>query len=90
MLNATSVRAQDSALSQFLRYVPVLPEELTKEAQKMVGILKARRLVSDITFEDVLGDVRTHALSPEESVACLKWWAQVWATGKGSDALKAK
>jgi hypothetical protein len=40
----------------------------------MVSALRAKGMLKDITFADVLEELRKRPLSAEEMVACLQWW----------------
>lgn len=71
---ALEVRMPDPMFSAFLRELPVFPEELLDGSKLMVAALRARGMLKDITFADVLKELRERPLSEEEMVACLQWW----------------
>lgn len=72
--SAFDVRMPDPTFSAFLRELPVFPEELLDSSKSMVASLRTRGMLKDITFPDVLKELRERPLSEEEMVACLQWW----------------
>jgi len=64
----------DPTFSAFLRELPVFPEELMDSSKPMVAALRERGMLKDITFADVLKELRARPLPEEEMVACLQWW----------------
>ena len=72
--SALDVRMPDPTFSGFLRDLPVFPEELLNSSKSVVAALRARGMLRDITFADVLKELRGRPLSEEEMVACLQWW----------------
>ena len=71
--SAIDVRMPDPALSAFLSGLPVFPEELLESSKLMVAALREKGMLKDITFADVLKELRDRPLSEEEMVACLQW-----------------
>lgn len=80
--SAADVRIPDPMFAAFLTQLPVLPDDIATGAQAMVDALRARGLIKDITFADVLGELRARPLSETELVACMRWWITVWAAGE--------
>ena len=74
---ALNVRMPDPALSAFLKKLPVFPEELLETSKSIVADLQEKGMLKDITFEDVLKELRERPLSEGETVACLRWWIDV-------------
>ena len=72
--SALDVRMPDPAFSTFLRELPVFPEELLESSKLMVAALREKGMLKDITFADVLKELRERPLSEEEMAACLQWW----------------
>lgn len=72
--SALDVRMPDPTFSAFLRELPVFPEELLESSKLMVAALREKGMLKDITFADVLKELRERPLSEEEMVACLQWW----------------
>jgi hypothetical protein len=72
--SALDVRMPDPTFSAFLKELPVFPEQLLDSSKLMVAALRARGMLKDITFADVLKELRERPLSEEEMVACLQWW----------------
>ncbi|KAG1726435.1 uncharacterized protein EDB91DRAFT_1263755 [Suillus paluster] len=75
--DASDVRAPDPMFSLFLKHLPVLPEAVLSSAPLAIRALQSKGLIADITFRDVLAQLRQHPLNEEELVACLKWWVGV-------------
>jgi hypothetical protein len=72
--NAADVRLPDPTFSGFIKQLPVLPDELLTEAKQMIAALQTRSMIRDISWPDVLSELRQRPLLEEEMIACLKWW----------------
>ena len=72
--SAFDVRIPDPALSTFIKKLPLFPKELLGVYKSTIGALQERGMLKDITFEDVLMELRERPLSEEEVVGCLRWW----------------
>lgn len=77
--SSEAVRFPSAMLADFCRDIPVLPAAHIEAADVFVMQLRVRRLVHDITMEDVFTELSRRPLSVDEMVACLKWWSQVTA-----------
>ncbi|EPQ50196.1 hypothetical protein GLOTRDRAFT_141604, partial [Gloeophyllum trabeum ATCC 11539] len=82
------VRVPDDAFAAFLRRLPVVPAETLAEARAMVDALQARRMLRDIAFDDVLGELRQRPLGETEAAACLRWWVTVHRSGAGNERVR--
>ncbi|KAK4046064.1 hypothetical protein OIV83_006387 [Microbotryomycetes sp. JL201] len=71
---ALNSRTPNPALSAFLKGVPVIPDKLVDGAPNMIGALRARGLIGDISLDDVLQDLSANALTEPEAVKCMQWW----------------
>ncbi|KAH9034488.1 hypothetical protein EDB85DRAFT_2222292 [Lactarius pseudohatsudake] len=60
--------------SGFLKRLPVISEDVVNGANITIAALRARKMIKNIEFEDVLNELRSRPLSETETVACLKWW----------------
>ncbi|KAL5498075.1 hypothetical protein ACEPAH_3006 [Sanghuangporus vaninii] len=80
--SAADVRIPDLTFSAFLTQLPVLPSEIASGAQAAVAALRTRGLIKDITFTDVLNELRARPLSDKELVACMRWWITIWTAGE--------
>ncbi|KAL5520611.1 hypothetical protein ACEPAF_2612 [Sanghuangporus sanghuang] len=80
--SAADVRIPDPIFSAFLTQLPVLPSEIASGAQTAVAALRTRGLIKDITFADVLNELRARPLSDKELVACMRWWITIWTAGE--------
>ncbi|KAG6335719.1 hypothetical protein ID866_3377 [Astraeus odoratus] len=98
LLSSTGVRSvvdvkePDPTFSQFLKYLPVLPEAVMKEGALTIRALQNQGMISCITFHDVLSELRQHPLNEKELVACLKWWCNLppGSSGVDMDRLRAE
>ncbi|KAK7445396.1 hypothetical protein VKT23_014813 [Stygiomarasmius scandens] len=78
--NVSEIRLPDASFS-FLKDLPVIPEEVMKEARAMVTALQNRQLIKSITFDDVLKELRSRPLNETELIACMEWWVKVTKDG---------
>ncbi|OAX38848.1 hypothetical protein K503DRAFT_131582 [Rhizopogon vinicolor AM-OR11-026] len=75
--DASDVRAPDPVFLQFLKHLPVLPDPILSSTPVAFRALRSKGFITDITFQDVLAQLRKHPLNEEELTACLKWWVGV-------------
>ncbi|KAA1478156.1 hypothetical protein DENSPDRAFT_659742 [Dentipellis sp. KUC8613] len=90
VMSAADVRVPDAAFSGFLTRLPILPEDVSKNAESMVSALRARGMIKDISFIDVLKELRSRPLSEAEGIACLKWWVDINKQTTGIDVLQGR
>ena len=76
--SALDVRLPNSALSPFLKNIPIFPEEVYNGSRLTVANLQLEGMLKDITFEDVIEELRGRSLSEDEMVSCLKWWTDMF------------
>ncbi|OBZ66504.1 hypothetical protein A0H81_13686 [Grifola frondosa] len=79
--NASDIRYPDPAFSGFLKELPVVPEDILTGAKSMIESLRIRGMLKDITFLDVLQELRSRPLSEPEMAACFKWWIDICDQG---------
>lgn len=70
----SKVRQPDHTLLTFLKSTPVLAEEVVTQAQGFMMALQDRRLLKEIDLNDILAELSSRALEPEELQAALNWW----------------
>ncbi|KAF8270077.1 hypothetical protein EI94DRAFT_1723808 [Lactarius quietus] len=75
--SASLVHVPDPEFSGFLKRLPVISEDIASGAKIMIAALRARGMIKNITFVDVLKELRSRPLSETETIACLKWWINV-------------
>ncbi|KAI0371771.1 hypothetical protein BV20DRAFT_1016624 [Pilatotrama ljubarskyi] len=75
--DAAEVRYPDPSFSGFVKELPVVPADVLKEAKAMVDTLRTRGMIKEITFVDVLQELRNRPLSVEETIACFRWWVDM-------------
>lgn len=78
--SSADVRIPNPIFSTFLTQLPVLPDEIFNGAQIIIASLRGRGLINDVTFEDVLVELKARPLSDTEMIACMRWWISVWST----------
>ena len=72
--SAFDVRMPNPTFSAFLPELPVFPEELLENSGLVVAALQDKGMLRDISFADVVKELRRRPLSEEETAACLQWW----------------
>ncbi|KIJ33557.1 hypothetical protein M422DRAFT_783144 [Sphaerobolus stellatus SS14] len=73
VMDAKKIRRFDPAYSGFLKNIPVLADEIASNVGLMVDILRGRNMLRDISFVDVLQELRSRPLTEAEMTECLKW-----------------
>jgi Protein of unknown function (DUF3684) len=79
--SASQVHIPDPEFSGFLKRLPVISEDIVNGAKTMIAALRARGMIKNVTFVDVLNELRLRPLSETETIACLKWWIGVTKQG---------
>jgi hypothetical protein len=82
--NLSQVHIPNPEFSGFLKRLPLIPEDIVNGAKAMVAALRSREMIKDITFADVLHELRSRPLSETETVKCLNWWIRVAKQGNTS------
>lgn len=65
--NVADVRLPNATFSEFLKQLPVLTEDVMSGAKTFVESLRQRNLISQITFQDVLEELRARPLNEVSS-----------------------
>ncbi|CAE6384073.1 unnamed protein product [Rhizoctonia solani] len=71
--SAKDVRVYNAAFTGFLKNTPMLPPDIAREGRLMLAALRERGLCLDVTFQDVLDELKARILDEQEAVALLKW-----------------
>ncbi len=79
--NASEVYILHPEFSGFIKHLPVISEDIVDGARTMIAALRSRGMIKNITFVDVLDELRSRPLSETETVECLKWWIGVTKEG---------
>ncbi|KAI0313421.1 hypothetical protein OF83DRAFT_1175689 [Amylostereum chailletii] len=85
-----AVRLPDPVFSGFLKRLPMVPDDVLEGAKLMLDGLRARKMIKDITFVDILKELKSRPLSEAEAVACLKWWIGVSKQSKDHSLLQGR
>ena len=88
--SASQVHIPDPEFSGFLKRLPVISEDIVNGAKTMINALRARGMIKNVTFVDVLNELRLRPLSETETVACLKWWIGVTKQGSNLNLLQGR
>jgi hypothetical protein len=88
--SANLVHVPDPEFSGFLKRLPVISEDIVNGARIMIAALRAREMIKNITFVDVLNELRSRPLSETETIACLKWWINVNKQGNNPNLLQGR
>ncbi|KAI5994116.1 hypothetical protein F5J12DRAFT_962838, partial [Pisolithus orientalis] len=79
------VRAFDPVFAKFLKSLPMLSEDVTRDCARFIAALQDQHKIPAITLSDVSQDLRRHTLDVEELVACLRWWITLSGAGLTSN-----
>ena len=88
--SASQVHIPDPEFSAFLKRLPVISEDIVNGAKTMIAALRARGMIKNVTFVDVLNELRLRPLSETETIACLKWWIGVTKQGGNINLLQGR
>ena len=88
--SAGRVHIPDPEFSGFLKRLPVISEEIVNGAKTMIAALRARGMIKNITFVDVLTELRSRPLTETETIACLKWWINVNKQGNNPNLFQGR
>lgn len=64
---ASDVRMPNPVFSEFLKQLPVIPDDVVNGAKPMVEALRTRGMIKEITFGDVLQELRARPLQEVNS-----------------------
>ncbi|KAI0342553.1 hypothetical protein BDW22DRAFT_1484759 [Trametopsis cervina] len=78
--SAADVRMPNTVFAEFLKELPVLPEDVLSGAATMVEVLRTRGMIKDVMFGDVLSELKRRPLTEHEMTACFKWWLNMYKT----------
>jgi Protein of unknown function (DUF3684) len=88
--SASQVHIPDPEFSGFLKRLPVISDDIVNGAKTMIAALRSRGMIKNITFVDVLNELRLRPLSETETIACLKWWIGVAKKGNNPNLLQGR
>lgn len=69
----SKVRSYSPECLAFLKTTPLITEAVAKAVPLTIIALQKQGLIRDITFEEVLQELKQRTLNETEMVACLKW-----------------
>lgn len=71
--DSRKVRTFDPIYAGFLKDLATLPQEIAIQVPIMVSTLRGRGMLRDVSFTDVLAELRARPLPETDMVECLKW-----------------
>jgi Protein of unknown function (DUF3684) len=88
--NLSQIHIPNPEFSGFLKRLPLIPEDIVNGAKAMVAALRSREMIKNVTFVDVLNELRLCPLSEKETVECLKWWIGITRQGNTFERLQER
>ncbi|CAG7850452.1 SubName: Full=Uncharacterized protein {ECO:0000313/EMBL:CCA72144.1} [Serendipita indica DSM 11827] len=70
---ASEVRVRSPEMEKFVKTLPIVPKEIQDGAPDVIGLLQGRNMIRQITFDDIIGEMRGRCFEEEEMIECLKW-----------------
>ncbi|KAG8810928.1 hypothetical protein FRC19_004227, partial [Serendipita sp. 401] len=70
---ASEVRIRNPEMDKFVKSLPVLPKEIQDGAMDVIGLLQGRNMIRQITFDDIIWEMRQRCFEEDEMIECLKW-----------------
>ncbi|UZO10676.1 uncharacterized protein OCT59_002255 [Rhizophagus irregularis] len=81
----TDVRLPNPEMAGFIKTVPLVPKKLLEQCESFFNKAKGANLITELSFEDVLVELKSRALSEEEIIKLLKWWISYLSNGNPYD-----
>jgi hypothetical protein len=72
--DASKVYMLHPEFSGFIKRLSVISKDIVDGAGTMIATLRSQGMIKNITFVDVLDELRSRPLSETETVRCLMWW----------------
>lgn len=70
---ASEVRIRSPEMEKFVKALPVLPKEIQDGATDVITTLQGKNMIRQITFDDIIGEMRGRCFEEDEMVECIKW-----------------
>ncbi|PKY51815.1 hypothetical protein RhiirA4_494733 [Rhizophagus irregularis] len=81
----TNVRLPNPEMAGFIKTVPLVPKNLLEQCEPFFNKAKNANLTVELSFKDVLVELKSRALSEEEIIKLLKWWISYLSKGNQYD-----
>jgi len=75
--SASEVRIRSPEMDKFVKALATLPKEIQDGAPDVITLLQGRNMIRQITFEDIIAEMRGRCFEEEEMIECLKWRANL-------------
>lgn len=60
-------------MEKFVKDLPVLPKEIQDGATDVITLLQSKNMIRQITFDDIVAEMRGRCFEEEEMLECIKW-----------------
>jgi hypothetical protein len=70
---ASEVRIRSPEMDKFVKALATLPKEIQDGAEDVIALLQGRNMIRQITFEDIIAEMRGRCFEEDEMIECLKW-----------------
>ncbi|PRP80386.1 hypothetical protein PROFUN_11984 [Planoprotostelium fungivorum] len=75
MMPANLLRAfPDEPIRPFIKKTPVVSIRMTKACTDLLAFYEQQKVISKITYQDILGELQSRVFNEQEMVAFLKWF----------------
>jgi hypothetical protein len=70
---ASEIRIRNVEMEKFIKALPVLPREIQDGASDVIAVLQGKNMIKQISFDDVIAEMRGRCFEEDEMIECLKW-----------------
>lgn len=70
---ASDVRIRSPEMEKFVKALPVLPKEIQDGATDIISVLQGKNMIRQITFDDIISEMRGRCFEEDEMLECIKW-----------------
>jgi hypothetical protein len=85
ILPISDVRLPNPEMAGFIKTVPLVPNKLLELCNPFFNRAKDTKLIAELSFQDVLDELKSRTLSEDEIIKLLKWWISYLSKGNNFD-----
>jgi hypothetical protein len=85
VLPISDVRLPNPEMVGFIKANPLVPKNLLEQCNTFFNKAKNVKLIAELSFQDVLVELKGRTLSEEEIIKLLKWWISYLSKGNNFD-----
>ncbi|CAB5200411.1 unnamed protein product [Rhizophagus irregularis] len=85
ILPISDVRLPNPEMVEFIKTVPLVPENLLEQCNTFFTKAKDTKLIEELGFKDILVELKSRAFSENEIIKLLKWWISYLSKGNTFD-----